>query len=68
MTIKSVSGIQIYVCGSSDSKSTGTLALAPAGSKLYEFTTGSPDTVREWISFGAGVWGMLRHNMESSTA
>lgn len=67
MTIKEVSGRQIFVCGSSDNKASGVLLTAPAGSICYEFTTGTPDTVREFISFGGGVWGMRRNSNETST-
>lgn len=68
MTVKSISGRQLFVCGSSDNKATDpSLLAAPPGSILYEFTTGSPDTVLEWISFGGGVWAQSMQRTVSST-
>jgi hypothetical protein len=68
MTVKSISGIHKFVINSSDDKTAGVLLAAPAGSIAYEFTTGSPDTVAEWISYGGGVWGRRRMGVESNTA
>jgi hypothetical protein len=65
VTVKPVSSIHHFVCGSTDTKSE---IIAPAGSRLYEFTTGTPDTVQEYITFGGGVWGKLVKSVESSTA
>ena len=54
MAVQKISGVEHYIAQSTDDKPTD----APAGSTLWEVTTGSPPTARKYI-FDGSTWVLI---------